>query len=258
MVAATLDLVLVHPVMEIPNAWDDTREILWDDMEWQDKYATESAFLPFRTVFTPIWFTGDMVARSSFDISRSGGNPRRLEEGRRKAADASSLTLEAEKELAAGHGDMALAKAEAALKIDPERNDALKVKVAALLDKGDIATLRSMTTLRRVITSEPVISRMVAAFNKEGERPRKMALLSLLNMTWYDWADASQLRAGRLVESIAPLLQDEDRALRLKALQTLKNFSSVKGVKAMVKGVANGSDPVLAEEAATIIARDWQ
>lgn len=79
--AATLDLVLFHPISVAGDAWHDTNDILWRNLDWDDKYVTTTVLNAPRAVAVPVVFTVDLLARSSFDISRRGGDPRFIKEG---------------------------------------------------------------------------------------------------------------------------------------------------------------------------------
>ena len=68
LVALTLDIAIVHPAMVIPDAASDTKEALWDHFDWDKRYVTECAALPWRTFGTPVVFTGDFLGRAFFDI----------------------------------------------------------------------------------------------------------------------------------------------------------------------------------------------
>lgn len=69
--AVVTDAFVVHPVTVIDDAADDTRRALWEEFDWDQHYLTECAALPWRTVATPIMFTGDFLGRSLFDVSNA-------------------------------------------------------------------------------------------------------------------------------------------------------------------------------------------
>lgn len=77
-VAATLDMVLLHPLSVAGDAWDDTNDILWQGLDFDHHYVTTTVMNAPRLAAMPVLFTGDFLARSSFDISRRGGNVRLL------------------------------------------------------------------------------------------------------------------------------------------------------------------------------------
>lgn len=65
-VAGIFDVFLVHPISEIPKAYDDTIEIVWETS--YKGYVTYSGFVPLRIVSTPVIFSVDLFFRSLFDI----------------------------------------------------------------------------------------------------------------------------------------------------------------------------------------------
>jgi len=76
LVAATLDMVLFHPISVAEDAWDDTNDLLWKKLDWDHQFVTTTVLNAPRVVAMPIIFTTDLLARSSFDISRRGGDIR--------------------------------------------------------------------------------------------------------------------------------------------------------------------------------------
>lgn len=89
--AATVDMTLLHPLSVTRDAWDDTNDILWKDLDWDQSYLTTTVFNAPRLAAMPVIFTLDFLGRSSFDISRRGGNirmnvgdPRRINDGNRE------------------------------------------------------------------------------------------------------------------------------------------------------------------------------
>lgn len=66
--AITLDAFIVHPISVADEAYDDTMDTLWKRLNWKDEYMTECFLLPWRTISTPIVFTGDFLGRAMFDI----------------------------------------------------------------------------------------------------------------------------------------------------------------------------------------------
>ncbi|TGK44598.1 hypothetical protein [Leptospira andrefontaineae] len=67
LVAGILDLLIVHPIIRIPDAFNDTVSLLWTPRG--NGYVTNMGFLPISIVLTPIVFSLDLLARSSFDIN---------------------------------------------------------------------------------------------------------------------------------------------------------------------------------------------
>jgi hypothetical protein len=81
MVAATTDMFLLHPLSVAKDAWDDTNELLWKDLDWDNRFVTTTVLNAPRVAAMPVLFTGDFLARSSFDISRRGGDVRMIKGG---------------------------------------------------------------------------------------------------------------------------------------------------------------------------------
>lgn len=81
-VAVILDAVIVHPTLIVDDAIADTGDVAWDNWEWDEKYVSECACLPWRVVFTPFVFCGSFVGRAFFDI------PDHAEQERRAAEEA--------------------------------------------------------------------------------------------------------------------------------------------------------------------------
>lgn len=67
--AIVIDTVIAHPLRVVDDAYGDAAS-LWDpdDLEFEHAYYTEMAFLPLRTVATPVAFLGSFALRSIFDI----------------------------------------------------------------------------------------------------------------------------------------------------------------------------------------------
>jgi hypothetical protein len=70
LVAAVGDMVVVHPVCSIDDAWADTVDALWTS-HGETKFR-RAVMLPLAAVATPIFFTGDLGARALFPIDPNG------------------------------------------------------------------------------------------------------------------------------------------------------------------------------------------
>jgi len=93
-VAVVLDAVIVHPAMVVDDSVGDTGDVLWDNWEWDEKYVTECACLPWRTLFTPIVFGGNFVGRALFDFPARADTEREASESAaRREAEARNRTL---------------------------------------------------------------------------------------------------------------------------------------------------------------------
>ena len=65
-VSLVVDAVVVHPISEIPNAYDDTVEAVWEDPE--GSYVTQAFLFVPKVAITPVVFVFDWLGRSIFDI----------------------------------------------------------------------------------------------------------------------------------------------------------------------------------------------
>lgn len=64
--AFVVDAVVVHPISVIPDAADDTAEIIWPESEGAG-FSDILVLIP-KAVFTPIFFLGNWALRSAFWI----------------------------------------------------------------------------------------------------------------------------------------------------------------------------------------------
>ncbi|MBU0755591.1 MAG: hypothetical protein KJ645_10665, partial [Planctomycetes bacterium] len=88
------DVVVVHPASVVGDAWEDTADLLWDDLDWHRQYVTECAALPWRSVMTPVVFAGDFLGRSLFNIPDQAEAARKEEE-KAQAAKAQRAAFDA-------------------------------------------------------------------------------------------------------------------------------------------------------------------
>ncbi len=80
LVAATADMFIIHPISVAEDAWHDTNDILWKNLDWDDRFVTTTVLNAPRVAAMPVLFTADLLARSSFDISRRGGDVHLIKE----------------------------------------------------------------------------------------------------------------------------------------------------------------------------------
>lgn len=66
LVVAVGDMLIVHPVCSIDDAWADTVDALWTS-HGETKFR-RAVMLPLAALATPVVFTGDLLARSLFPI----------------------------------------------------------------------------------------------------------------------------------------------------------------------------------------------
>src|SRR5512133_572177 len=126
--AAALDMVLFHPLSVAGDAWADTNELLWEKLDWEHQFVTTTVLNAPRVAVMPIIFTADFLARSSFDISRRGGdvhlnmsgNTHQKEE---QKADLKSLSAEMREALNQHDNQLAFAIADQILSKEPNNRE---------------------------------------------------------------------------------------------------------------------------------------
>lgn len=92
-VAATMDMFVLHPISVAGDAWQDTNDVLWRDLDWENRYVTTTVVNAPRVAAMPIIFTADLLARSSFDISRRGGDVHKIKENQKERPKEPTLTF---------------------------------------------------------------------------------------------------------------------------------------------------------------------
>jgi hypothetical protein len=108
--AALTDAAIVHPAMIIEDTASRTRRALWRGFDWDTKYMTESAALPWRAVATPIFFSGMWLGRVLFEIPNEADRLRDAEspEAQELRDKEARIIAEAKDLMAAGQPDEAL------------------------------------------------------------------------------------------------------------------------------------------------------
>lgn len=61
-----LDVAVIHPIQVVPDAIEDTYEIVWEDPS--GTYVTQTFLLVPKLALTPVIFVFDWFGRSVFDI----------------------------------------------------------------------------------------------------------------------------------------------------------------------------------------------
>jgi len=64
--AGLLDMIVVHPIVSVPKAADDTLDLIWRDPQGSD-FRQILIFVP-KLIVTPFYFSGDWVLRVLFPI----------------------------------------------------------------------------------------------------------------------------------------------------------------------------------------------
>lgn len=252
--AVTLDMVLLHPASQIPKSWKDTRESLWDDFQWENMYVTESAALPLRVAATPVIFGGSFLARSTLDISRKGGDPRLHYQGEKGREDrekkAGELLDQAERAFVERRVNDVQSLLEKAEHLDPDSKRAEAIRAASLLEGREYRKLSTRNDLRRGMNMPFFLSRfaMLLPAATPAEQMQLMDILSKRTLA------ADEPTTGMLLNATIALMQADDRAVRLKAVQTLGRLRHHAQARDALKSIAGGNDAVLAAEAGIVQA----
>jgi hypothetical protein len=237
-VAVTIDMFLLHPLFVVPDALDDTNDWLWSRMEWEKEYFTTAASVVPRTAATPLAFAGSFLGRSTFDMPHH----RAVTVPAKDAAEETRQLQEAEKALAEQRFDDAYGLAQQVLKRTPYRKEALEVMAAVLLERGEI---RELAGLHYSLSwSEQLEQRFIRALAKATAEDKVRLLFMVERGRFY------AIRPGHdYLQALIALLDDDDRALKMKALAVLGMYQQHAAVKAACEEVAAADDPVLAAEA---------
>lgn len=247
--AVTVDLLLVHPVMELPKAYDDTKDALWD-LHWRDwkgdSFST-SALLPLRVAVTPVMFAGDWLGRSVVGSDGKGRSPGKADSRRDDAAE--RLRGLAEKKNRAGF----LAAADNVCPAFPDLPDCRKAECLRMFDgrqfdrMGDGRCGWQETAWR----DEDIAT--LAATLRTGEPAERAAVLAY--MAGWQFPKALLSASPALIDAVGGLTVGADKALALQAVQLLAQCPACEGVASILSGVASGADPVLAYHASKALKR---
>jgi hypothetical protein len=248
--AVTLDLLLVHPAMELPRAYDDTKDALWDIRwrDWREGAFTESAKLLPRVALTPAMFAGDWLARS---IAGSDGP------GRRPAGRADDRRGEAVRRLRAfeSNRDRAgfLAAADNVCPSFPDLPECRKADGMRALDGRQFDRLsESRLGWKDVAWREDDLSILASAI-RDGDGAGRAAVLAYMGGGRFPPGLLSGSPA--MLDAVGGLTVGADKALALQAVQLLARCPPSEGVSSILAGVASGADPVLAYHASKALKR---
>jgi hypothetical protein len=246
LVAVSADILLVHPVRVIEDAALDTKDI-WDipASEWEQQYITSSvSFLP-RAVATPLFFTGDWLARSLFDIPRKA--PERLVVKRMnrsediRAENIAQLKTSALVALRAGNYDEALILADKLL----NAGGTSSVKLSVLIMTKNVAVIAASPGL--VTSMKDVDIEYIDSFSKlitESSPEDKIRLLTFINKNSFNII-LERERFDPIVNAVVTLVNGEDRAVAVVALNTLGKFKHVGRVREAINKIIEKNDPVM-------------
>jgi hypothetical protein len=248
--AVTLDALIVHPATVIDDAAQDTREVCWTDLDWEEEYVTECAAMPWRTGATPAVFGGSFLARSMFDV------PARADEQRQRDRKAEAIAR-ARTLLDQGKSEEALKELRQVsvygYETEEDREYAILLLRAVVetnrYEEIDSWEVREMT--RRMPSQAGEIDRILDRLRASPEyRARwKVALLDLERS--HLPAEDARILVGLLRDPTSP-------ALRYKALGLLEGDSKVLQVPELRRAVedlaTNDPDPLVREEARSVLA----
>lgn len=230
LVAVSLDMLLLHPASVADEAFDDTRKLLWDDLDWNGKYTKTLLSLAPRTAFTPLAFSLDFLGRSCLDIDTKGMTSAGQVAREEQAKKAEAVFIENRPEVLA---------ATAAIK-----NDGVK----------GLLTLET----KPVFMESTHFSRALAGLIINGKSEERMeALFKLGQLLQVGGASRAPDEArALLVAALSDCLTASDRALALKALQLLGGYRrSDNDAEAVLWQVSRGADRTLAVAAREILRR---
>lgn len=262
--AATLDMFLFHPLSVTADAWHDTNDLLWDKLDWDRHYVTTTASTLPRAAAVPLVFIADFLARSTFDLSPRGGkatanktapDPKKEEKlaEEKKKLDLARKALE-ERDL-----DTALVLAQEILTLNNQQREAAAIKATVLLERHDLDAVAAMPS-HYLFFGNALFVKSYADLLANGPAVERMQLLGMLDQN-YSYGTTPLTLQGKsgtalsfLLEALERNLADEDRAIRMKTMQTLGKFQrSDKRARSLLEGVAQGSDPVLAAAAKALL-----
>jgi hypothetical protein len=216
--AVLTDAVVVHPVSVVGDAIEDTGDALWDDWDWENRYMTECAVLPWRAVATPIFFGGDFLGRAMFDV------PRRAEKARATAARRKALRsslAEARSLLGAGKASEALDRALAGLAEwgASKRRDKLVVRTEELILEAAHRCGRYESLLREDLLDdlERLPGRTEELLETMQASPSSAARWAVLRICSHELRGRSRARAAFLARA----LRDPDPVIRHSAVDAV-------------------------------------
>lgn len=259
--AASLDMFLLHPVSVVEDSWSDTKDALWDKFDWDKHYVTTTVSLLPRAAVTPVVFTGDFLARSSFDISRKGGDVRLLKnddpsrireqkENREKLLSAARAALENKDSPAA------LLMAEEILANEPNNKEAAAIKAYVYLELRNLNALAVMPPHLPLFLDNR-FCQLFADLLASGSPAERMAALAILERSSFvlrtNRSNKTEFQHNILL-ALERNLADSDRAILMKTMQVLGKYRHAdQSSRQLLEKLAKGDDPVLATAAAALL-----
>lgn len=207
----------------------------------------------------PVVFTADFLARSSFDISRRGGDIRLNKSGtnrqkeERLAEEKQKLDW-ARQALERRNLNEALRLANELLTKNNAQREAAAIKAVVLLERRDPEAVTAMPPHLQLF-HDPLFVKSFAALMDNGSSLERMQLLLLLDR------HHASVAAGRnsasqatLVAALENNLNGEDRAIRIKTITALGTyFKADKQARLLLERVAQDNEPVLAAAAKALL-----
>jgi len=263
-VAGALDMVLFHPLSVAGDAWDDTNEILWEKLDWDHQFVTTTVLNAPRVAVMPVIFTADFLARSSFDISRRGGNVRLNMSGNthqkeEQKADLKSLSAEMRDALDQHDNQLAFAIADQILSKEPNNREAAVVKAYVYLERRNLAALATMPPHLPLFIDDR-FCRLFAELLSNGSPPERLQALTILERSYFVLNSIRPAQSNvaacnnSLFAALEQNLADNDRAIRMKTMQLLGKYQRTDPAsRALLGKLAKGDDPVIAAAAAGLL-----
>lgn len=261
--AVTLDMFLIHPLSVIPDSLRDTKDLLWTNLEWKKEYATTSATLIPRSAASPPVFAASFLARSFFDMEprNSKAQQERLDAEKLRQEKARAHLDSAKSALEAKRWDEAVKQADEVHKVGVKLPEASTIKATAFLELRDAKGLYAIPRYFPLFDDATFYAHYVEHVTR-GSSAEKMSLLNLLDNR-HPKLDEVPGAAGStatplpaLSDILAAMLNEEDRALRVKAMEILAKYRNGGRARTLLEAVRDGNDPVLAEAARGFL-KNW-
>ena len=262
--AGALDMVLFHPISVAGDAWDDTNELLWEKLDWDHQFVTTTVLNAPRVAVMPIIFTADFLARSSFDISRRGGDVRlnmsnNTHQKEEQKADLKSLSAEMREALDGHDNQLAFAIADQILSKEPNNREASVVKAYVYLERRNLAALASMPPHLPLFLDDRFCE-LFSELLSTGSPPERLQGLTILERNHFVIKAGRSAQGddtghtGSLFAALEQNLTDSDRAIRMKTMQILGKYQRTDPAsRVLLAKLAKGDDPVLAAAAAGLL-----
>ncbi len=248
--AVTLDLLLIHPLMELPKAYDDTKDALWDLHwgDWKGSAFTASTTLLPRVALTPVVFAGDWLGRSIVGSDGPGRHTPAKADGPRDEAASRLRALEAKKDRTGF-----LAAADNLCPAVPDLQACRKAEGLRMLDARQFDRLAEMRLAWKDIAWRDDDVSILAAALRNGDGAERASVLAY--MGGWQFPPALIATSPALLDAVGGLTVGADKALALQTVQLLAQCPPSDDVTSVLSGLASGADPVLAYHASKALKR---